>query len=132
MALGEGAYKPCITAFGADQFDEQNPHELRSRSSFFNWWYFGLCAGPLAALMALNYIQDNISWGIGFGIPCISQVVALIVFVTGRKSYRYSIKTNEKCADSRVSRVSVEGAMNAYSDQEEQGTTPHLHSTEFK
>lgn len=130
MALGQGAYKPCITAFGADQFDEQNPHELRSRSSFFNWWYFGLCAGPLAALMALNYIQDNISWGIGFGIPCISQVVALIVFITGRKSYRYSIKTNEIFADS--SQVSVEAAVNAYNDEEEQGTTPLLHSPEFK
>lgn len=120
IALGQGAYKPCITAFGADQFDERDPSELRSRSSFFNWWYFGICAGPLLALMALNYIQDNISWVIGFGIPCISQVIALIVFILGRKSYRYNIKRNGKCVDSIVT--------NDYNDEEDQdhGTSPHL------
>lgn len=125
IALGQGAYKPCITAFGADQFDEQDPHELRSRSSFFNWWYFGLSAGPLAPLLALNYIQDNISWVIGFGIPCISQVIALIIFVLGRKSYRYNIKGNEKFADSM--NWGTISSTNAYSDEEDQRIGgPHL------
>ncbi|KAI3460689.1 hypothetical protein Pfo_017352 [Paulownia fortunei] len=139
MALGQGAHKPCILAFGADQFDDQDPEELKSRSSFFNWWYFGLCAGPLAPLLVLNYIQDNISWGIGFGIPCISMAIALTIFMLGTKSYRYRIKTDEKCALSRVSQVFVKAAMNwrvipstsAY-NEEEQDTVPHLHSQQFK
>ncbi|KAH6780446.1 Major facilitator superfamily protein [Perilla frutescens var. hirtella] len=139
MALGQGAYKPCITAIGADQFDEQDPHELRSRSSFFNWCYFGASAGPLAALIALNYIQDNISWGIGFGIPCISQLMALLIFLLGRKSYRYTIKTNHKyCADFRVSQVApinwgtTPSTTNAYNDVEDQNPAPDHHSPEFK
>ncbi|XP_047947414.1 protein NRT1/ PTR FAMILY 5.10-like isoform X1 [Salvia hispanica] len=128
IALGQGAYKPCITAFGADQFDEQDPLELRSRSSFFNWWYFGLSAGPLVPLLALNYVQDNISWVIGFGIPCVSQVIALVVFLLGRKSYRYNIKRNEKSA---LNWGVVSPTIDAYSDEEDQvglESIPHLKS----
>ncbi|GFP81270.1 protein nrt1/ ptr family 5.10, partial [Phtheirospermum japonicum] len=140
MAIGQGAYKPCIMAFGADQFDDQDPKELKSRSSFFNWWYFGLCAGPLAALLALNYIQDNVSWGIGFGIPCISMAIALAIFMLGTKSYRYRIKTDEKCAVHRVGQVFIKAAINwrvirstsGYDDEEEQDTVPHLRSQQFK
>ncbi|KAL2241764.1 protein NRT1/ PTR FAMILY 5.10-like isoform X2 [Sesamum indicum] len=113
MALAQGAHKPCILAFGADQFDAQHPKELRSRSSFFNWWYFSICAGPLAALLVLNYIQDNISWGIGFGIPCISMVIALTIFMLGTKSYRYNSNTVEqKCALSSLTQFLIKAAMN--------------------
>ncbi|XP_012849570.1 PREDICTED: protein NRT1/ PTR FAMILY 5.10-like [Erythranthe guttata] len=140
MALGQGAYKPCILAFGADQFDDNHPQELRSRSSFFNWWYFSSCAGPLAALLVLNYIQDNISWAIGFGIPCISAAIALSIFLLGTKSYRYRIKRDEKCAISRVAQVFIKAAMNwrvipstsNNNNNEEQDTVPHLRSQQFK
>ncbi|KAL3641838.1 hypothetical protein CASFOL_012653 [Castilleja foliolosa] len=140
MAIGQGAYKPCIMAFGVDQFDDQDPNELKSRSSFFNWLYFGLCAGPLAALLALNYIQDNISWGIGFGIPCISMVIALAIFLLGTKTYRYRIKTDEKCAVYRVGQVFIKAVMNrriirsrsGRFDEEGQDMIPHLHSQQFK
>ncbi|KAL0365795.1 UNVERIFIED_CONTAM: protein NRT1/ PTR FAMILY 5.10 [Sesamum radiatum] len=129
MALGQGAHKPCILAFGADQFDAQHPKELRSRSSFFNWWYFSICAGPLAALLVLNYIQDNISWGIGFGIPCISMVIALTIFMLGTKSYRYnSITVEEKCALSRVTQVLIKAAATNWRtipNEAQQDIVPH-------
>ncbi|GJV86366.1 proton-dependent oligopeptide transporter family protein [Tanacetum coccineum] len=59
------------SGFWADQFDDDNPEERKAKSSFFNWWYFGLCAGPTVGIFVLTYIQDNLSWGLGFGIPCI-------------------------------------------------------------
>ncbi|KAK4433610.1 protein NRT1/ PTR FAMILY 5.10 [Sesamum alatum] len=143
MALGQGAHKACIMALGADQFDAQDPKELRSRSSFFNWWYFSVCAAPLAALLLLNYIQDNISWGIGFGIPCISMVIALTIFVLGTKSYRYSITIQEKsCALSRITQVLRKAAAamnwrtipstNANYHEAQQDIVPHLPSHQFK
>ncbi|KAJ6764091.1 OLIGOPEPTIDE TRANSPORTER-RELATED [Salix purpurea] len=62
---------PCSPAFGADQFDGQDPQESKAKSSFFNWWYCFMCAGTLVTLPVLNYIQDNLNWGLGFGIPCV-------------------------------------------------------------
>ncbi|XP_027150195.1 protein NRT1/ PTR FAMILY 5.10-like [Coffea eugenioides] len=110
IALSQGAHKPCIVAFGADQFDGQDSEESRSKSSFFNWWYFGLCAGPLSALLVLNYIQDNLSWALGFGIPCSSLAVALLVFLLGTKTYRYKVKDEEKFSVSNIGNLFAKGA----------------------
>ncbi|XP_073120938.1 protein NRT1/ PTR FAMILY 5.10-like [Henckelia pumila] len=139
MALGQAAHKPCILAFGADQFDEQDPTELKERGSFFNWLYFGACAGPLIALVVLNYIQDNVSWGLGFGIPCISMAISLIIFVSGTKSYRYNIKIKEKCSLLRVTQVFDKSTMNGSVshftsgfNEEEQNTVPLLGSQQFR
>ncbi|KAL2520174.1 Protein NRT1/PTR FAMILY 5.10 [Forsythia ovata] len=68
VALGQGVHKPCITAFVADQFDGQDAEERRGRSSLINWIHFSSVAGPLTAVLVLNYIQDNLSWSLGFGI----------------------------------------------------------------
>ncbi|KAI9083055.1 hypothetical protein K1719_034959 [Acacia pycnantha] len=38
-----------------------------------------LCAGIFVALLTLNRIQDNLSWVLGFGIPCLVMIIALIV-----------------------------------------------------
>ncbi|TVU36351.1 hypothetical protein EJB05_18283, partial [Eragrostis curvula] len=89
VALGEGAHKPCAQAFAADQFDEKDPKESVARSSFFNWWYFGMCAGTAVTTMVSSYVQDNVGWGLGFGIPCIVIAVSLVVFLLGSRSYRY-------------------------------------------
>ncbi|KAL6616453.1 hypothetical protein ACP70R_038723 [Stipagrostis hirtigluma subsp. patula] len=89
VALGEGAHKPCAQAFAADQFDEKDPKESAARSSFFNWWYFGMCAGTAVTTMVSSYVQDNVGWGLGFGIPCIVIAVSLAVFLLGTRSYRY-------------------------------------------
>ncbi|XXG43900.1 hypothetical protein AAC387_Pa01g3833 [Persea americana] len=90
-ALAVGGNKPCAQAFGADQFDPYDPKESKSRSSFFNWWYFGLCFSNVVSLCIVNYIQDDLSWGLGFGVPCISMMVAMVVFFLGSKTYRYCL-----------------------------------------
>ncbi|RWR81096.1 protein NRT1/ PTR FAMILY 5.10-like protein isoform X2 [Cinnamomum micranthum f. kanehirae] len=90
-ALALGGLKPCVQAFGADQFDPRDPKESESKSSFFNWWYFGLCFSNVVSLCIVNYIQDNLSWGLGFGVPCILMTVAMVVFLLGSKTYRYCL-----------------------------------------
>ncbi|RZC64347.1 hypothetical protein C5167_008032 [Papaver somniferum] len=91
VAIGSAGFATCAPAFGADQFDGRNPNEIKSKSSFFNWWQIGISVGGTGANTILNYIQDNLGWSLGFGILCISSVVALIVFLSGIKTYRYSV-----------------------------------------
>ncbi|XP_010415943.1 PREDICTED: LOW QUALITY PROTEIN: protein NRT1/ PTR FAMILY 5.13-like [Camelina sativa] len=90
VAIGQSVHKPCVQAFGADQFDEKNPQEYRDRSSFFNWWYLSICAGISLAVLVVVYIQEYVSWALGFGIPCVFMVISLVLFVLGRRIYRYS------------------------------------------
>ncbi|KAI4295015.1 hypothetical protein MLD38_040705 [Melastoma candidum] len=112
VALAEGGHKPCVEAFGADQFDEHDPVEMTAKSSFFNWWYFGLCAGTSVTLVVVVYIQDNLNWSLGFGIPCAAMVLALVIFLLGTKRYRYSVRTNEKGPFIRIRNVFVAAVKN--------------------
>ncbi|XP_055829176.1 protein NRT1/ PTR FAMILY 5.10-like [Solanum dulcamara] len=139
VAIGQGGHKPCVQAFGADQFDAQDPEESKAKSSFFNWWYFGMCGGMLMTLWILNYIQDNLSWGLGFGIPCIIMGLALIIFLLGSFTYRFRQSCDEKNPLLRIGNVFINAARNwktttsAISvEQEVQGILLHEGSEQFK
>ncbi|XP_021320343.1 protein NRT1/ PTR FAMILY 5.10 [Sorghum bicolor] len=90
VAVGEGGHKPCTHAFGADQFSQSDPGESVSRGSFFNWWYFGVCAGTAGTLLVVSYVQENLSWGLAFAIPCAVMAFTLVVFLLGTRTYRYA------------------------------------------
>uniref|UniRef100_A0A2C9U339 Major facilitator superfamily (MFS) profile domain-containing protein n=1 Tax=Manihot esculenta TaxID=3983 RepID=A0A2C9U339_MANES len=137
VAFGQGGYKPCVQAFGADQFDERDPKESIDKNSFFNWWYFSMCSGILVARLILIYIQDNLNWTFGFGIPCIVMVIALFIFLLGSKTYRYSIKVEEKSAFQRIRQVFVATIRNWRSssaialEEEACQSLPHHSSDQF-
>jgi peptide/histidine transporter 3/4 len=107
VAIGQGGHKPCVQAFGADQFDGEDPEECRAKSSFFNWWFFGVCSGGSVTVFVLSYVQDNLSWGLGFGVPCIVMVLALGVFLLGTRTYRYSLIGDEENPFLRIGGVFV-------------------------
>ncbi|KAK8504896.1 hypothetical protein V6N12_033147 [Hibiscus sabdariffa] len=91
IALGTGGIKPCVSSYGADQFDDADEKEKKHKSSFFNWFYFSINIGALIAASVLVWIQTNISWGWGFGIPAIAMAIAVCFFFSGTRLYRNQI-----------------------------------------
>ncbi|KAJ0028665.1 hypothetical protein Pint_35226 [Pistacia integerrima] len=88
IALGTGGIKPCVSSFGADQFDETDDVERKKKSSFFNWFYLSINIGALIASSVLVWIQMNVGWGWGFGIPAAAMAIAVVFFFTGSRLYR--------------------------------------------
>ncbi|KAL9671443.1 hypothetical protein QQ045_009011 [Rhodiola kirilowii] len=126
IAIAQSGHKPCVQAFGADQFDGDDSYESKAKSSFFNWWYFCMNAGILVSTLSLPYIMDNLNWALGFGIPCVIMVVALAIFLMGTKTYRFVVRTNEKSAFARIGSVFCTAAKNW------QTSVPHQGSEQFK
>ncbi|KAB1205930.1 Protein NRT1/ PTR FAMILY 8.3 [Morella rubra] len=89
IALGTGGIKPCVSSFGADQFDDTDSRERVKKGSFFNWFYFSVNIGALISSSVLVWVQDNAGWGLGFGIPALFMAVAIASFFSGTPLYRF-------------------------------------------
>ncbi|XP_054796242.1 protein NRT1/ PTR FAMILY 8.1-like [Prosopis cineraria] len=100
IALGTGGIKPCVSSYGADQFDDADEVEKEHKSSFFNWFYFSINIGALIASSLLVWIQDNVGWGWGFGIPAVTMAIAVVSFFSGTRLYR-----NQKPGGSPLTRI---------------------------
>lgn len=37
LAVGTGGIKASVSVFGADQFDMNDPRDVKEKESFFNW-----------------------------------------------------------------------------------------------
>nr|XP_043606749.1 protein NRT1/ PTR FAMILY 6.3-like isoform X2 [Erigeron canadensis] len=88
-ALGTGGLKSSVSGFGSDQFDESNKQEKAQMTTFFNWFFFFISIGSLAAVTLLVYIQDNLGrrWGYGIVACCIG--LGLLIFLSGTPRYRF-------------------------------------------
>jgi len=89
IAIGTGGIKPCVSSFGADQFDETDEVEEKKKSSFFNWFYLSINIGALVASSVLVWIQENVGWEWGFGIPTVTMGIAVCSFFSGTVLYRH-------------------------------------------
>ncbi|PSR84883.1 Protein NRT1/ PTR FAMILY 8.3 like [Actinidia chinensis var. chinensis] len=89
IALGTGGIKPCVSSFGADQFDDTDPKERVKKGSFFNWFYFSINIGALVSSSLIVWIQENAGWGLGFGIPAVFMAIAIGSFFSGTPLYRF-------------------------------------------
>ncbi|KAI8523636.1 hypothetical protein RHMOL_Rhmol13G0089500 [Rhododendron molle] len=86
-ALGTGGIKSCVSSYGADQFDDADEAEKKHKSSFFNWFYFSINIGALIASSVLVWVQDNVGWNWGFGIPTVTMALAVVTVASVRKCH---------------------------------------------
>lgn len=88
-ALGTGGLKSSVSGFGSDQFDDSDKEEREQMTKFFNWFFFFISIGSLAAVTILVYIQDNLGREWGYGICACAIVLGLVVFLSGTRRYRF-------------------------------------------
>lgn len=89
VGLGNGGYQPNIATFGADQFDEEEPTEARSKVTFFSYFYLALNMGSLFSNTFLVYFEDQGMWALGFWTSAGSASLALLLFLAGSPRYRH-------------------------------------------
>lgn len=89
IALGTGGLKSSVSGFGSDQFDEKDEKEKSQMAYFFNRFFFFISFGTLKAVTVLVYLQDEVSRSLAYGICSVSMVIAILVFLSGTKRYRY-------------------------------------------
>ncbi|XP_048323930.1 protein NRT1/ PTR FAMILY 7.1 [Ziziphus jujuba] len=89
IAFGYGGHQPTIATFGADQFDESNPKEKKSKSAFFCYFYLALNVGSFFSNTVLVYYENRGEWTLGFLVSLGSAIIALVSFLFGTPKYRY-------------------------------------------
>lgn len=91
-ALYAGVFLLCLSSagarfnqatMGANQFDA-----AADRDVFFNWYFIFLYASSVLGATLIVYIQDTVSWALGFGISCAASVVGLAALLLGARYYR--------------------------------------------
>ncbi|XP_010242330.1 PREDICTED: protein NRT1/ PTR FAMILY 2.9-like [Nelumbo nucifera] len=87
LVIGAGGIRPCNLAFGADQFNPNTESGKRGINSFFNWYYFTFTFAMMASLTAIVYVQSDVSWAIGLGIPAFLMFSSCVLFFMGSRIY---------------------------------------------
>uniref|UniRef100_A0A8C5N7P7 Solute carrier family 15 member 2-like n=1 Tax=Gouania willdenowi TaxID=441366 RepID=A0A8C5N7P7_GOUWI len=91
IALGTGGIKPCVAAFGGDQFEEEHVSE---RQKFFSIFYMSINAGSLLSTIITPILRSDVQcfgddcYALAFGVPAILMIVALVVFIAGSSLYK--------------------------------------------
>ncbi|XP_037294844.1 peptide transporter family 1 isoform X2 [Manduca sexta] len=98
ITIGAGGIKPCVTAFGGDQF--RLPEQEHHLAVYFSLLYFSLCMGSLIAKTVSPILRSEIHcfgdkdcYSLAFGAPGLLVLLSIVVFVSAKS--RYVMKSPE-------------------------------------
>ncbi|VFQ76506.1 unnamed protein product [Cuscuta campestris] len=87
LIVGAAGIRPCNLAFGADQFNPKTESGKRGINSFFNWYFFTLTFAQMVSVTLVVYIQSEVSWSVGLGIPAAFMFFSGALFFSGDRMY---------------------------------------------
>ncbi|KAG1338991.1 putative protein NRT1/ PTR FAMILY 2.6 [Cocos nucifera] len=67
---------------GADQFEKPRDQDI-----FFNWYFVALYAGAIPGFTATVYVQDRVSWALGFGLCATAGSIGVAALLLGARFY---------------------------------------------
>uniref|UniRef100_A0A0V0IPM9 Putative peptide/nitrate transporter-like n=1 Tax=Solanum chacoense TaxID=4108 RepID=A0A0V0IPM9_SOLCH len=89
--FGAAGIRPCVSSFGADQFDERSRSYRSHLDRFFNFFYLSVTVGAIVAFTAVVYIQMKHGWGAAFGSLAIAMGLSNMLFFAGTPMYRHRL-----------------------------------------
>lgn len=89
IAFGSGCIRPCLSAFGGDQFDHEDAKERKQTPRYFNWLVFAISIGGILATTIVVHVGENVSWTLSFITIGIAAMCASLIFVAGTLVYRH-------------------------------------------
>jgi MFS family permease len=87
-AAGCGGARSALLPLGADQFNNDNGLDMQKRRDFFSLFYICVIIGVITAGTIVVWVQENVSWAIGYGIATTCIALALVGFVVGTPIFR--------------------------------------------
>ena len=82
IGLGTGGIKPCVSAFGGEQF--KAPEQSNQITTFFSIFYAAINSGSLISTILTPILRTKVKcfgqdscFSLAFLVPCILMVVAL-------------------------------------------------------
>ncbi|XP_076311823.1 solute carrier family 15 member 1-like isoform X2 [Tachypleus tridentatus] len=92
IAIGTGGIKPCVSAFGGDQF---GPGQERQLQRFFSLFYLSINAGSLLSTFLTPILRADVHcfgnetcYPLAFGVPAGLMVIAVVLFLLGKSLYK--------------------------------------------
>lgn len=89
--FGAAGIRPCVSSFGADQFDERSKDYKTRLDRFFNFFYLSVTVGAIVAFTLVVYIQMQHGWGYAFGALAIAMGISNMLFFLGTPLYRHRL-----------------------------------------
>lgn len=89
LSMGTGGIRPCSIPFAIDQFDMTTAEGREGSSSFYTLYYTTQTLVMLVNQTLLVYIQDSVSWTLGFALPSVLMLISIVLFFAGTKVYAY-------------------------------------------
>lgn len=85
IAIGGGSIKPCIAAFGGDQF--KMPEQASGVARYFSFYYFATCLGVLISNTVTPILREDVKcfgnedcFPLAFGVPAILMFASISKF----------------------------------------------------
>ncbi|KAF5741228.1 protein NRT1/ PTR FAMILY 6.1 isoform X1 [Tripterygium wilfordii] len=89
--FGAAGIRPCVSSFGADQFDERSKDYKSHLDRFFNFFYLSVTIGAIVAFTLVVYIQMKHGWGYAFGTLALAMGISNMLFFLGTPLYRHRL-----------------------------------------
>ena len=83
LSIATGGTRFNLITMGADQFSKTKDQDV-----FFNWYLVIMYTSSIIGATVIVYVQDSVSWGLGFGLCLVANAVGLVALMMGTRYYR--------------------------------------------